>query len=338
MREFFKSFYNQVPQKYYDSKDHSLLKAQAMITNKDNGYRGFLKADGEWSRAIIMQNEVVLQSRSKSTVTGEYGIKTDHVPHIAAELLSNYPEGTVLLGELSFRDITKTSKDVGSILRCLVPKALLRQKKEENKLIFRVFDCLAYRYVDLRKLPFDERFLPEYVTPSSVLHMMMPMSQYIEVVEEIQGDFMEYAEDLWRRGGEGIMIIKRDMKYVGGSRTAWQTLKIKKKLGHIDVKVVGILEPTKLYGGDYVEDWDYFMDGVAVTKAYFYGWKTALEFEYKGNKIRVASGLTDEDKAYLATDAAREAVESESLYAVVTGMELTKDSIRHPVFIDFRHK
>jgi len=199
--------------------------------------------------------------------------------------------------------------------------------------------------------------------------MRIPMAQYVEVIEEIQGDFMEYAEELWRKGGEGIMIVKRDMKYVGGSRKAWDTLKIKKKLGHLDVQVVDILEPTKLYGGDYLDDWKYWIsmekmefqgkdiwiksgqtdDGyyqpdtettkfIAVTKAYYYGWKTALEFTYKENKIRVASGLTDEDKAYLATDAAVQAVADGTLFAVVTGMEFTEDSIRHPVFIDFRHK
>jgi hypothetical protein len=309
-----------------------------------------------------MQNEVILQSRSKSTVTGEYGIKTKHVPHIAEELLANYPEGTVLLGELSFRDITKTSKDVGSILRCLVPKALDRQK--ETKLIFRVFDCLAYDFVDFRKRIFDERFQLRYVTPASLYQMREPMAQYIEVIEEIKGDFMEYAEDLWMRDGEGIVLIKRDMKYMAGGRKAWDTLKIKKKLGHIDVQVIGALDATVRYNGDHLFDWKYWVfdgeltlyekglgesafswdlpssDGMyfPVSKGHFYGWKMAIEVTYKGNKIRVASGLTDEDRAYLATDAAKEAIESDSLFAVITGMELTSDSIRHPVFIDFRHK
>lgn len=338
MLEFYKKFFNGAPQKYYDSRDHTKVKAKNMINNVDNMFRGFLKADGEWSRAIIMQNEVILQSRSVSKVTGHYGVKTEHVPHVAKELLENYPEGTVLLGELSFRDITKTSKDVGSILRCLVPKALERQKKE--KLIFRVFDCLAYSFVDLTRLPFDTRFTLEHVTPASVLHMRMPMAQYIEPMEEIQGNFMEYADDLWARGGEGIMIVRRDMKYVHGSRTAWQTLKIKKKLGELDAKIIGALDPTKNYGGTTPLDlWQYWEGDTPVTKPHFYGWKSAIEVELNGKTIKVASGLTDEDKAWLATDAAKDAIESGTLFAVITGMEMTADkSIRHPVFIDFRHK
>ena len=75
-----------------------------------------------------------------------------------------------------------------------------------------------------------------------------------------------------------------------------------------------------------------------VTKPYFYGWPSAIEVEYQGRKIKVASGLTDEDKAYFATDAEKEAIEVGSLYAMITGMEITADSIRHPVFLDFKNK
>ena len=362
--EFYHKYFDMTPMKYYDNSDHTRQKAQDMITNKDNQFRGFLKADGEWSRAIIGEDWVIMQSRSKSTVTGEYGRKEEHVPHIVKELLENYPAGTVLLGELSYRDITKTSRNVGSILRSKAPLALTKQKKE--KLIFRVFDCLAYQFVDLYKLEFDQRFKPEYVTPASVLHMREPMAQYIEVVEEIEGDFMEYANKLWHDGGEGIIIVRRDMKYSPGSRTAWKTLKIKKKLGELDAKIIDTLDATVLYNGSEIHSWPYWgaFDGQRrigtwddlenqpteldeeeigftfkpITKPNYYGWPSAIEVEYKGRTIKVASGLTDEDKAYLATPAAKEAIESGSLYAVITGMSMTKDSIRHPVFVDFRHK
>ena len=132
--KFYHKFFDLTPQKYYDNSDHTGVKAQEMITNKDGKFRGFLKADGEWSKIIIGEDWVIMQSRSRSTVTGEYGRKEEHVPHIVKELLENYPAGTVLLGELSYRDITKTSRNVGSILRSKAPLALTKQKKE--KLIF----------------------------------------------------------------------------------------------------------------------------------------------------------------------------------------------------------
>ena len=77
---------------------------------------------------------------------------------------------------------------------------------------------------------------------------------------------------------------------------------------------------------------------VPITKPYYYGWKSAIEVDYKGKIIKVASGLSDEDKAWLATDAAKEEIQSGTLHAMITGMAMTKDSIRHPVFLDFKHK
>lgn len=335
MREFFKKFYNMTPMKYYDDKDHTKVKAQEMITNKDNKFRGFLKADGEWSRAIIMEDEVIMQSRSKSTVTGEYGFKSEHVPHITKELLENYPAGTILNGELSYRDVTKTSRDVGSILRSKAPLAI--QKQEKEKLIFRVFDCLAYRYRELYELPFDERFKTEYVTPASVLHMRMPMAQYIEVIEEIDGDFMEYAENLWQNGGEGIIIVRRDAPYRPGKRKAWDSLKIKKKLGTLEAKVIGVIEPTKEYTGKTdLEDWKYWEGNLPVTKPYFNGWKSGVVVEYKGRTIKVTSGTTNVDGEWLSTNDAAKAIEEGSLYAEISGMQLTEDSIRHPYLIRLR--
>ena len=103
--------------------------------------------------------------------------------------------------------------------------------------------------------------------------------------------------------------------------------------------------PKKYNDKEYIKDYIGYFKGVEiiektpVTKPYFYGWKSAIEIEYNGKKIKIASGLTDEDKAYLATSAAKNAIESGSLFAVITGMEFTdKKSIRHPVFVDFRHK
>ena len=52
--------------------------------------------------------------------------------------------------------------------------------------------------------------------------------------------------------------------------------------------------------------------------------------------VRVASGLTDEDRAWLATDEAAKAIAEGALVAVVSGMEVTEDSIRHPRLIRLR--
>ena len=151
-------FYTITPMRYYDcGGNYQSVKAQEMIQNTNNDCIATLKSDGEWCRAIIDQNgNVTLQSRSISKVTGKYGDKTAHVPHIIEALKSAKP-CTVLLGELCFDDFTSTAKDVGSILRCLPEKAIQRQKVG-RKLIFRVFDCLAIDGKDITDEPFEYRF------------------------------------------------------------------------------------------------------------------------------------------------------------------------------------
>ena len=334
--EFFEKFSNMAPMKYYDSNDLNHAKAQRMITNENNEYIAMEKRDGEWARAIILEDRVLIQSRSVSKITGTYGDKTELVPHIVEELKSNYPAGTVLLGELAFEDITTTSRDVGSILRCKVDKALDRQK--ETKLHFFVFDCLAFGYEDFTDKSFSHRFQNKHITPSSLLNMRFPMAEYIHVVENTKLDFIDFAEKLWGFGAEGIVIVRKDAKYKPGSRTAWDTLKLKKEIGEIDMKVIDVIEPNKLYEGTELEKWEYILDGVAVTKPYFNNWKNGVIVEYEGRVIKVSSGLTDEEREWLASDEAQNAIRSGSLYAAITGMEFTEDSLRHPVFLTFKNK
>ena len=334
--EFLEKFSNMQPMKYYDSNDLNNLKAQNMIQNNEDQYIAMEKRDGEWARAIILEDSVLIQSRSVSKITGTYGDKTELVPHIVEELKANYPAGTVLLGELAFEDITTTSRDVGSILRCKVDKALERQK--ETKLHFFVFDCLAFGFEDFSDKTFEHRFQAKHITPSSLLQMRFPMAEYIHVVENVQSEFMSFAERLWSYGAEGIVIVRKDAKYKPGSRTAWDTLKLKKQIGEIDMKVINVIEPNKLYEGTELENWQYFIDGVAVTKPFYNGWKNGVIVEYEGRTIKVSSGLTDEEREWLATSAAQDAISSGSLYAAITGMEFTEDSLRHPVFLTFKNK
>jgi ATP-dependent DNA ligase len=334
--EFFQKFIDMEPMKYYDSSDLNYVKAQQMIHNLKGEYIAMEKRDGEWARAIIMEDGVLIQSRSVSKITGTYGDKTELVPHIVSELKSNYPAGTILLGELAFEDIRTTSRDVGSILRCKVDKALDRQK--ETKLHFFVFDCLAYAYEDFSSKAFSHRFQSKHITPSSLLQMRFPMAEYIHVVENTESDFMEFAEKLWALGAEGIVIVRKEAKYKPGSRTAWDTLKLKKQIGEIDMKVIDVIEPKKNYEGTELESWQYFVDDIPVTKPFYHGWKNGVVVEYQGRIIKVSSGLTDEEREWLATSGAQDAISSGSLYAAITGMEFTEDSLRHPVFLTFKNK
>ena len=156
-----------------------------------------------------------------------------------------------------------------------------------------------------------------------------------------------------------------------GTRTAWATLKLKQTLPHMDLKVVGTLEPNKNYEGDCIDTWKYWeiegdtsstffgdetyirleeTDGgkpllnpdeyraTPVTKPYFMGWKNGITVMLpSGITTDVASGLTDADREWLATPEAAEKIKNGELFAVVKAMsENDKGRLRHPYLVRLR--
>jgi hypothetical protein len=355
--EFRDFFWNMKAMKYYEP-DLSKQKAQNMIENIGDNYLAMQKWDGEWNMAIILEDEVLMRGRN-TTVSGDYKNRAEWLPQIVEELQLSFSPGTVLLGEIAYEEPSKTSKDVGRIMRCNPPKALQRQK-DGTPLSFFIFDVLAFEYEDIHKRPFKDRITYAYKTKTNQFDYVFPP-------ELISTDFMQFAEDVWADGGEGLVIIKKDEPYRPGSRKAWTSLKLKKKLGEIKVKVTNTFNPTKEYSGKELETWKFFAveknikfgdvgspvwthveftqdrktvrspeyRTIPVTKPYYYRWKSAIEIEHNGNKISVASGLTDSDKEWLSTLEARGKIDNGELYAIITGMEITDDSIRHPVFLRF---
>lgn len=346
----FDKFYTMTPMKYYQPLDYKNQKAQDMITNFNNEYIGTRKNDGEWCRLIIdAEGNIKAQSRSISKVTGEYGDKTEHIPHIVQEF-SSYPKQTVLLGELCFADATKTSRDVGGILRCKADKAIARQKTE--KLIFKVFDCLAFAGMDLMDCPYWERF-------ANAKDAVADYGNFITVTDHIEfGGFEEFLQDILAEGGEGIVIHKKDAKYKPGARTAWESLKVKKIIQELELPIVDFIEPNRTYCGEDASTWKYWIgtkdngeivrslkgpDSTSdikswepVTKPFWMGWKNGIVVDNNGTLVRITSGLTDEDREWLASDDAQEALEN-GLVATVSAMEVTADgSLRHPRLIRIR--
>ena len=126
--------------RYYDNKDENNLKRQAMIENENNEYMASVKHDGCWACLIhFSKGHNLIRSRSISKVTGTYGDYTDKLPHIVAEM-DYWPDNTVMLAEIAFDKPKTTANSVGTILRCLPDKAVMRQSKE--KLNAFVFDLL----------------------------------------------------------------------------------------------------------------------------------------------------------------------------------------------------
>ena len=323
------------PMKYYNNEVES-QKRSDMINNKNNEYIASCKKDGDWSMLIhYHEGENLIRSRSISKVTGAYGDYTAKVPHIC-ELMDRLPNETVLLAELCWDEPNTNANTVGTILRCLPAKAVERQKDKKLKAV--IFDCLMVDGEDLTDKPYIERIkritilCDQYIGLSNLMYP----TQFLHL-DEHHENYLEWADEIISEGGEGLVIQRKDNPYMPGTRTAWKTLKLKQSLPEMELKVVGVLEPNKLYEGDLIESWEYFKDGVAVTKPYYYGWKNGITVEFNNTTCDVASGLTDADREWLATPEAAEKIKNGELFAVVKAMsENDKGRLRHPYLVRLR--
>lgn len=339
MAEFYNFWSNSVPGKYWKmTPAHKHKLPQYLISEK---YLPMIKYDGYWARAIIGETGVLIQSRGISKVTGTYGDYTALVPHIVDELKTLFPPGTVVVGEMCYdKDLTKKATDVGKILRCKAPTAIARQKDDSKKLSFRVFDMLAYSYENIHEKPFLDRFsqlaqatMNDYFGETNHWN-----NAWVNTAEwRMAGHGEDLLKEVWDAGGEGIILLNTELPYKIGGAQAWHSIKVKRALGELEAQVVGTLEPTRIYEGRTdLDEWPYWEGDTPVTKPYFNGWKVGVVVEYKGRTIKITSGTTDDDAEYLAGSAAKELIENGQLWAVFTGMELTKDSVRHPNLIRLR--
>ena len=333
-----------------------------IIRNPENfqNYTFTPKMDGEWNKLMFDGTNFWMLSRTLN-VQGEYTDRAAKVPHILEEL-KHLPPYTVLLGELAYADITKTSKDVGSIMRSLVPKALDKQKDEKNKLHFYVFDCLMWAGEDVSQRPYEQRFV-NHAALKQFFDFELEYSDRLSPQPiTVLPDFLK---EYFKRGGEGVVLMDRNAPYAFGKRPARSSVKIKKQLADFEALIIDTLEPNMEYEGKELETWQYWLERVdlmnggpygwepivgnyyhnstiaphrymAVTKPYYNGWKNGLRCTYEGREFSVTSGLNDEDRAWLATSEARDAVKAGKLYAVCSAMELTPDSVRHPYLVRLR--
>ena len=325
-------FMKMEPMKYYSPASLEKPKAQEMLHNTNKNCAAMEKRDGEWCMAIIRDDgSVYLRSRSLG-VSGEYGNKTDHCPHICEELGSNFPAATVLLGELCFEDKTATAKDVGTILRCKPDKAVERQNKDESKkLRFNIFDCLAWDGEEIWTTSFKTRFIDR------IASIQQFCGRYITVAQVYTENFLSLYQEIISAGGEGIVIMDTNSTYAHGRRPAWSSLKVKKAVDQVEVVVINTIEPNKKYEGGCEETWPYWCGDVAVTKPYYYGWKNGIIIDYKGVKTEITSGLTDEYREWLASDAAQQAIKDGKVYAIIAAMEILPSGVfRHAILKELK--
>lgn len=323
------------PMKYFDRPDDSKLSATLlkkkydMIENTNNEYVATQKWDGEWTMFIRgTGDEVLIRSRSLSTVTGKYGDKTAHLPQLVEEM-KKWPENSVVLAEVCYPTLGKVSTDVGTILRCLPERAISRQK-DDVWLVGRVFDILCWNGEDFTNIGYYERL-------KKVLELFSTDNQWFFHTDLYEEDFQLHADEIISAGGEGVVIQRKDCIYEPGKRPAWHTLKLKQRMEGMELPVVATKEPTKEYKGKEINTWEYWIDGQAVSKAYYYGWKMGVTVDFNGTLVDVSSGLTDEDREWLASDEAISAIKNGQLFASIKAMQVASlGGLRHPVILRLR--
>ena len=331
-------------QLYYDCPDKNNKNIE-IIRHDELNYIASEKYDGEASMFIKINGEILIRSRNLSKVTGKYGDYTSKLPHLVKEL-ENIPDNTVFLAELCLNDGTNHAKrgtmstDVGTVLRSLPPLAIKKQD-ENGKIVAVVYDCLMYAGNEIMNCPYKDRvkiieemFDNEYNNLGYIYHTQFKYN-----------NFYDFFNEIIKNSGEGIVLVKKDYPYSPGKRTAWKTLKWKRHTETYDLLIVDTEDYTKEYTGKQLNKWQYFVDEnnnkvkgnymsgyTPVTKGWFYGWKAAVICMFNDKKIRVSSGLSDEDREQLSTEVMQEHIKNNELYAEVSGMQsASRGKLRHPI-------
>ena len=276
------------------------------------------KFDGNFTRAVITSERSALQTRGISKVTGTYSELQEKVFFWDSVIKAFQNGDTVILGELYLPG--GIDKDVGGIARCLVPKALARQK--DKKLEWRIFDILVLDGNNMINTPIEERvrYIPEVV--SRINNPLVRGVEYHEMTES----FFDEINDIFSRGGEGAVCYKKGTVYTPDKRSsAWSTCKVKQEISaDIDCFITGIEPAVRDYTGKDIQTWNFWEDersgeklvgqlygdyrtGRAIrpiSKGYYYGWPGAIYtsvYDNNGNIIPLCkvAGLTEDFKTQL---------------------------------------
>ena len=321
-------YFTMEPMKYWSmpstmSPEERRIKLEQLVDSGE--YMFGLKTDGNWSRAIITPERSALQTRGISTVTKTYGEIQDKVIFWDAIINAKWNGTTIILGEVYLPGAI--DKDVGSILRCLAPKALSRQKDKPLK--WRIFDVLALDGFDCMNIHFDQRIK---MIPQVVERINSPLVEGVSYYE-MDDTFFDKMGEIFAAGGEGAVCYKKSSTYEPGKRGphAWDTVKVKQEISsEIDAFITGIVPGEKFYTGKDLATWqlwenhrtgekvvgsyfgEYQLGGpyIPVTKNYFNDWPAAIQvsvFDKNGNDIPLCkvSGLTEEFKSSLRDEPER---------------------------------
>ena len=350
-----KNYFDMEVMKYWsyptNTKFDKHQKTELLI--KSGAYIGARKVDGEHARYVRQNGKIGVLSRTRG-VDGSFANKIDKIPHIAKWLNKVVPDNSILVGELYLKN-NSNSSDVGAILRCLTPKALERQKKKEDKLMFYIFDIWAWDGEEYFDWGIEQRIQKLNEVRQSL------ENEYITFAEYSDGEQLwNNIEDWLQSGEEGAVATKKTCPVYEKRTPAYATIKVKKELlKDIDVFFTGVAKPPiRRYTGKYEDIWELweneftgeklpvglhykeYTEGnpiIPVTKGYYYNIPGSFEIGvYKDGEVYPIgwiSSVTDDIKDDFIHNAEKYKLKP----CVVSAMEIGNEGgLRHPKFIRFR--
>lgn len=290
------------------------------------------KVDGAWYQYVKTEHNSYLFARTTSKVTGLLTEKVASIPHIN-ESLSIIPKNTILIGEIFVPG--GTSKDVTHIMGCKPEEAVRRQNKE-GLIHYYVHDIIFYDGTDLTQHGSLQRY---EILRDMWNNLYLDQYEFLHLANVQFDNFEEHISTILARGGEGVVMKRKEATYDPGSRHAWDSIKIK-QTDSADLICMGFCDATKEYTGKELDTWQYWEDGIPVTKPYALGWKTAIKvgcYDAVGKLVEigtVSSGLTDE----LREAFSKEPEKYLGRVVELDCMSLDKKghTLRHPTFKRFR--
>lgn len=337
-------------EKYWDLPNTDPKKKEkirnAILTEK---YGASLKKDGEYLRAIYdTDGEIWIIGRG--TNAKEVHNLDKHLVFITEWLRANFKPGTCILGELYVQG--KTSRAIRAYTGSLIPKSLKNQQACPPT--FYIFDVWAVNGRDLMDKSYQDRMW--ILNSSEFQNYQHSQIQYSKMIVGSK-NILDFIAESFENGEEGVVLVDLNSKPAPGKRTSWKSIKVKKEFSNIDCFFTGNWRPpTREYTGSEILEWPYwentrteekvlgklyssYIDGMAiepVTKSYFLSMPGSLEVGvFKGKEIVpicYLSGLSDELKEKFVK--VKESVSMRPI--VISGMETTDASIRHPKFVGFR--
>lgn len=352
-------YFSMEPMKYWSmpatiSSTERQMKLEQMAESGD--YLFGLKTDGNWSRAVITSERSALQTRGISVKTKTYGEIQDKVMFWDAVLQAEWRGSTVILGEVYLPGAI--DKDVGSILRCLPPKALARQKN--SPLRWRIFDILALDGKDMLNVHFEDRIK---CIPEVVKRINSPLVEGVTYYE-MDENFFDKMGEIFAAGGEGAVCYKKTCEYIPGKRGphSWDTVKVKQEItSDIDCFIMSTVPCEKNYNGKDIGHWQFWENArtgekvcgeyfgeyqlggayTPISKNYYYNWPASIVvgvFDGDGNKVELCkvAGLTEDFKTELRDNFNEWYMCPVSISGMMVSTARENISIRHPILKSIR--